>query len=103
MNESGGMDVSEQDGATTLDEAWAEAEAALPEGWIICRLIGGHPGPYTPAWQAQAEPTPAYKNVPGHFGTTGSMWLGVGSTGHTPAAALRALAAALSPTSPEKP
>ena len=80
----------------TLDAAWTEVEGALPEGWIICRLLGSHPMPYGQPWSAQAEPTPAYRSVPGHMpGQTGSMWLGVGADGPTPAAALRALAAKL--------
>ena len=80
----------------SLDAAWAEAEEALPEGWIICRLIGIHPMPYGEPWQAQAEPSPAYKSVLGPYGRLdGTMWLGTGASGPTPAAALRALAAKL--------
>lgn len=72
------------DGAGQLDAAWAEAEAALPEGWRISNLLGWS------EWVAQAEPKPAYKG-----NGRSSTWLGRGARGPTPAAALLALAAEL--------
>jgi hypothetical protein len=58
----------------SLDDAWAEAEAALPEGWIV-RLEGGLDHTYASAF-AHAD----YRVV---------------AYGDTPVAALRALAAKL--------
>ena len=78
----------------TLDEAWAEAEAALPEGWRIISLSGGVD------WVASAQPTPANKSVPSLWrgDPPATMWLGRGAHGNSPAAALHALAEALGPT-----
>jgi hypothetical protein len=60
-----------------LDAAWAEAEAALPEGWHIDRLHRNGPKD----WTAYASEAP---------------YLGLEMGAHnTPAAALRALAAKL--------
>ena len=72
----------------TLDEAWAAAEAALPEGW---RLQGVTPGGPIGSWRAEAvgrthlrrDPMGLYPDV-----ATGG--------GPTPIAALLALAQALS-------
>ena len=61
----------------TLDEAWQEAEAALPEGWKLIQLMDDPTG----GWAAFAAPT--------HSGTE------VEGNGPTPAAALHALAEAL--------
>lgn len=63
----------------TLDEAWAEVEAALPEGWVIRRLW--RPVAEEP-WGVDAGPFPA------KHGDDRSVFGG----GPTPAAALRALA-----------
>jgi hypothetical protein len=65
--------------ADSLDAAWADAEAALPEGWRIKSLSMDAP----PAWQAWAGATP--EEAPGV-----DEW--EAETGSTPAAALRALA-----------
>jgi len=73
------------DNADSLDAAWAEAEAALPEGW---RLDGLNPGIVsdrgvrTPGWVARA------------WGSGETIWV----RATTPAAALRALAAKLQET-----
>lgn len=78
-----------------LDAAWQNAEAALPEGWLITSLTGGRSG----GWMASAEPTPAYQPIPARFGTRGgTTWLGRAARGETPAAALLALAARLRAT-----
>jgi hypothetical protein len=61
----------------TLDAAWAEAEAALPEGWRLS--LATNPPEYgATAWSP--DPSEPYA---------------VGRDGDTPAAALRALALAL--------
>lgn len=62
--------------APSLDAAWAEAEAALPEGWAIDRVYWRDDITWS-AWAAN---------------TTGG---GLRGDGDTPAAALRALAAVL--------
>lgn len=62
-----------------LGAAWAEAEAALPEGWAISLLWGGE------RWAAAAGPWP----------DDGQRRTIYASADTTPAAALRALAAAL--------
>ena len=62
----------------TLDEAWAEAEAALPEGWRITAIVGPVAG--RGEWTASA-----YGYVPEDRAY---------ADGPTPVAALRALAAA---------
>jgi hypothetical protein len=67
----------------TLDDAWAEAEAALPEGGYISRL--GHDWPDAD-WFAKAQ-------VYYPADETGNSL--AGGRGPTPAAALRALAAKL--------
>ena len=76
------------DGSDSLDAAWAEAEAALPEGWWIARIelsgmttedMGGHRGRLT-WWEAWAS------------GPKGKDAKGVADT---PVAALRALVAKL--------
>lgn len=78
-----------------LDAAWEDAEAALPEGWLITSLSGGRSG----GWLASAEPTPAYRPAPPRYGMLGgTTWLGRGARGNTPAAALNALAARLRAT-----
>jgi hypothetical protein len=61
----------------TLDEAWKEAEAALPEGWVI-RAVERH-WPPEGSWMAWAH---RYNIVRS-------------GTGPTPAAALQELAASL--------
>ena len=63
--------------AESLDAAWAEAEAALPDGWHIDRLNRNGPKDWT-----------AYASEAPHLG------LEMGAH-NTPAAALRALAARL--------
>lgn len=73
---------------TTLDEAWAAAEAALPEGW--CDLMVWH-----------FDPEPSDHHEPGHYGAktadpertepSGDPFCVYGY-GDTPAAALLALA-----------
>jgi hypothetical protein len=67
--------------ADDLGAAWAEAEAALPEGWAINLLWGTVTAE---RWGANAGPWPADPRERGAFGG-----------GDTPAAALHALAAAL--------
>lgn len=62
----------------SLDAAWAEAEAALPEGWYISNVRSKSPGG---RWSASAT-------LHGH--DTGANYSGFGET---PPAALRALAA----------
>jgi hypothetical protein len=72
-----------------LDAAWAEAEAALPEGWHILTVVNTSGEPWSlPTWRAMA----------GEYGPDSPYRA---SIGHTPAAALRALAAALSPREDE--
>ena len=74
----------------SLDAAWAEAEAALPEGWVIHRLMqieGGEwsariVGPGYAEWLANHTPDSPDRPV-------------VQLCGSTPAAALRALVAEL--------
>lgn len=65
----------------SLDEAWADAEAALPEGWWFTALSRGHDG-----YVAKA-----------HDGTVINhrVWTIEKGFGPTPAAALRALAVKL--------
>lgn len=72
-------------GADSLDAAWAEAEAALPDGWFIARLeLLRLPTRDRPLWQVlTSRPM-----------TSGSGAMASGE-GPTPAAALRALAAKL--------
>lgn len=67
-----------RDDEDSLDAAWAEAEAALPEGWGIGIQVppGGYPGGY-------------------EVGASGDTEWTVQANGPTPAAALRALAAKL--------
>lgn len=70
-----------------LDAAWREAEAALPEGW--CDLAVYH-----------YDPDPGDQHEPGHYGAKTMDPADGGRSaiygyGTTPAAALRALAAAL--------
>ena len=72
-----------------LDAAWAEAEAALPEGWRIEMVASWTRG----EWRATAVPTPPNKRV-----GRGTMWLGKSADGPTPVAALHALAARLQST-----
>ncbi|MDP2622294.1 MAG: hypothetical protein Q8Q29_00650 [Actinomycetota bacterium] len=75
----------------TLDEAWAEAEAALPEGWRIDTLRIGRNYPHEPEveWVVWAEKPDYFAPRDGRtaFGS-----------GPTPTAALQALAAALRET-----
>ena len=72
--------VEREQRAAGLSEAWAEAEAALPEGWVIWGL------------QRFAGADPA-KDV---FSVWANRWergaKGASGSGPTPAAALRALA-----------
>jgi hypothetical protein len=67
----------------SLDAAWAEAEAALPDGWHLNVDSGGADGPRAHA-------------CPEVMGTA----VFVDADADTPAAALRALAARLSETQP---
>lgn len=68
----------------TLDAAWAEAEAALPEGWRLAI------DPYYPTgWEAHAYDINEVPTSARSDHSTGACF------GPTPAAALRALAAAL--------
>lgn len=72
-----------------LDAAWAEVEAALPEGWAILQLH--HTAMMDQRWQAEAQ---------SRVGPV-VMWNKVRTViaeGLTPAAALRALAAKLPET-----
>ena len=70
---------------TGLDEAWAAAEAALPEGWridsLVCRMDS--------TWLVRARGE--WLRVDDHHG----RWTDHEVAGPTPAAALRALALAL--------
>lgn len=70
----------------SLDAAWAEAEAALPEGWAMLQLH--HTAMMDQRWQAEAQsrigPVVAWNRV-----------RTVIAEGLTPAAALRALTAKL--------
>ena len=86
----------------SLDAAWAEAEAALPEGWRIAELSRGVADVNDPKqrhhgywWNAYATPE-ADTVIPGMeelVDDDGAVW----NEGHgpTPAAALRDLAAKL--------
>lgn len=66
------------DRADSLDAAWAEAEAALPEGWAITNL-----GVTQDGWQAWATLVPSHdEEFEAEYGPT-------------PVAAVRALAAKL--------
>jgi hypothetical protein len=65
----------------SLDAAWAEAEAVLPEGWMLERVWRN-----AGAWNARAGEGP----YPAAIGVQQ-----IGGSGPTPAAALRALAAKL--------
>lgn len=74
--------------ADSLDAAWAEVEAALPEGWLIVRLrrdwqIPSSPisGEWLTTWDVMASPD------------NGAALLE--ASGPSPAAALRALAASV--------
>ena len=70
----------------SLDEAWAEAEAALPEGWFIGGLTNhGYRG-QGERWLAQAYDGPVED---ANYRTFKAEWA------DTPAAALHALAAKL--------
>jgi hypothetical protein len=69
--------TAEPEAARPLDAAWAEAEAALPEGWRI--LAVSWPTEHDDEWAASA-------------GGEGKITYG---KGQTPAAALHALAARL--------
>jgi hypothetical protein len=71
----------------TLDEAWAEAEAALPTGWQIAVLYRDGTGQSWIVESEQIENLPFGGHVPGNPTRA--------ATGPTPAAALRALAVAL--------
>lgn len=68
----------------TLDAAWAQAEAALPTGWLIEGLLQFPIG----TWEATAEPASDGRWAP----EEGAV---VQVEGRTPAGALEALAAAL--------
>jgi hypothetical protein len=70
----------------SLDAAWAEAEAALPEGWRIEGLW--HSWPPNPVLDPEWGTTVSNAQ-------TGEMTISVHADGPTPAAALRALAAKL--------
>lgn len=77
----------------SLDATWAEAEAALPEGWAL--LIGNERSQGELGWWATASESPD--------ATTRGGWRIVSSSANavlhdTPAAALRALAARLAET-----
>lgn len=67
-----------------LDAAWAEAEAALPEGWQTWL----RPGLFTDGWEASGRVKGIWRLADGPVPETTAA-------GPTPAAALRALAAAL--------
>ena len=68
----------------SLDAAWAEAEAALPEGWAIVSIFATSSAPWE--WRAFAGLT-----VNPESDDPFMSW----AEGPTPAAALRALAARL--------
>lgn len=76
-------------GATSLDEAWAAVEAALPEGWVFDELSS--------RWGTRKEPWQATARY--HWiGAVSAFMEAVGS-GPTPTAALQALAAKLTENS----
>lgn len=78
----------------SLDVAWAEAEAALPEGWVIRRLER----PYADdGWEVVAGvPEPPGDRDYGYGpGEGDGGWGPELADGPTPAGALRALAAKL--------
>lgn len=64
---------------TTLDDAWAAVEAALPEGWLL-RGLFRYDAPEGRAWEATAEEA----DYLGHEDMHAAL-------GPTPAAALLAL------------
>jgi len=80
------LDAADAALADSLDAAWAEAEAALPDGWAILGL--DHTAMMDQRWRAEAQsrigPVVAWNRV-----------RTVSAEGLTPAAALRALAAKL--------
>jgi hypothetical protein len=76
--------LGEIDHQPSLDAAWAEAEAVLPEGWEIIELRNGA------VWHAAAFGIIPVPDMPGLI--TGER---LEDDGPTPAAALRALAAKL--------
>lgn len=87
--------------APTLDVAWAECEAAMPDGWQLREVHDSATAtPGVLDWMAVAEPTPAYRHERGYFGARRTTWLGKGARGATPAEALQALAAALAADTP---
>jgi hypothetical protein len=72
---------SEHVAVDSLDAAWAEAEAALPEGWAFELTY------------SEGNPVQSWAWLPGVEIVTGDD--GIRAEGSTPAAALRALAAKL--------
>jgi hypothetical protein len=79
------IDVASPD---SLDAAWAEAEAALPEGWAIDGVMRGDPGP----WVASSTASVISAHIADDWRWAESHHDGYGPT---PAAALRDLAAKL--------
>jgi hypothetical protein len=82
-----------------LDAAWAEAEAALPEGWIVFGVAKGYETDdgWAPEdeWRATAvRPEPDQFRSDGRAVSVETITAEQGK-GETPAAALRALAAKL--------
>ena len=73
--------MSEHD---SLDAAWAEAEAALPEGWLVMNLNRW--------WEETSSPANGWWGAVASKAGNGQALVG---SGPTPAAALRALAAKL--------
>ena len=77
----------------TLDEAWAEAEAALPEGWMLRLFDYGPSGPFNPG-PGESYHVPRYE-ASSKLGVLSSPPKMFGRSDDTPAAALHALAIAL--------
>lgn len=78
----------------SLDAAWAEAEAALPEGWRPATVGPADPDAYDEAGNPISAPWVASVVSPAFFDGENDREWACGS-GPTPAAALRALAAKL--------
>lgn len=84
----------------SLDAAWAEAEAALPEGWVLLGVNHAVPwGPYLPRLQGgEVFHEPAYHASAREDWSQQKLHVAAKTAvvgGATPAAALRALAARL--------
>lgn len=76
----------------TIDEAWKEAEAAMPKGWHVGRLIRAAPA-FEERWYVEAQHSPGPNR---NYETKHAAWW------LTPVAALDALAAMFAAPAPSK-